>query len=211
MNFFKNFFKRDTTFFVLLNQQADFIVEAASQFNDMFSDFDNASNYVKKIDDLEHDADLVRHQFSSKIDSAFITPMDKEDLTSLADKLDDVIDCIEATAGRISIYDIRTAREDIKPMAENMFYMTQNLQFAVKSLGESKNRNAIHGTFIEIHTIENQTDEMFRSALGTLFKDMRNNPVEIMIWKEIYDRIERAVDRAEDAANIIESMVVKYA
>lgn len=206
-----NLLKRDTTFFALLNQQADFMVQAATQFNDMFSDFDNASKYVQKIDDLEHEADAVRHQFSGKIDSAFITPMDKEDLTALADKLDDVIDCIEAAAGRISIYDIKVAREDIKPMAENMLCMAQNLQFAVKSLGESKNRNAIHGTFIEIHTIENQTDEMFRAALGTLFKTMRSEPVEIMIWKEIYDRVERAVDRAEDAANVIESMVVKYA
>jgi len=206
-----NLLKRDTSFFVLLNQQADFMVRSATKFNQIFSDFGNSATYIRDIDQLEHEADLVRHTFSGLIDSAFITPMDKEDLTALADKLDDVIDCIESAAGRIEIYDIKTLREDIKPMAQNLLLMTNNLQSAVKSLGESKDRNAIKETFIKIHSIENETDEMFRAALGTLFKTMRDNPVEIIVWKEIYDRVERAVDKSEDAANVIESMVVKYA
>jgi len=206
-----NLLKRDTKFFDLLNKQADFMVTAAQYFNTLLEAYAGNDHYITAIAQVEHDADLVRHEFSGLIDSAFITPMDKEDLTALADKLDDVIDCIESASGRFEIYCVQSIREDIKPMAENLLQMSLSLQSAVKSLGESKDRNAMKETFITIHSLENATDKMFRGALGELFLTMREHPVDIIVWKEIYDRIERAVDKCEDAANVIESMVVKYA
>ncbi|MFM9709489.1 DUF47 domain-containing protein, partial [Streptomyces galilaeus] len=100
---------------------------------------------------------------------------------------------------------------DVEPMVNNLLLMTQQLSSVVNSLGSKADRTKLNASFINIHRIENDTDDMFRTALGNLFETMRSDPVEIMIWKEIYDRVERAVDKCETAANVVESMVVKYA
>ena len=198
-------------FYSLLEWQANYAAQASNLFLHMTSDFQKASQYIAEIDDTEHKADQVRHELASLIDNAFITPMDKEDITDLADKLDDITDCIESATGRILIYDVETLRSDLAPMVSNLNRMTSLLQSIVSQLGQKPDRAKLNGIFISLHEIENETDEMFRSALGNLFKTMKSQPVEIIIWKEIYDRVERAVDKCEHAANVIESMVVKYA
>ncbi|MBS1722611.1 MAG: DUF47 domain-containing protein [Armatimonadetes bacterium] len=203
--------KRKNAFFDLLTQQTDFVVSSAVQFQAMLADFGNANNYVQEIKAIEHAADQVRHELGTKIDEAFVTPMDKEDLSALADRLDDIVDCVESASTRISIYKVQSLRPDLAPMAANLVAMTKKLQTTVVALGEGSKLNDIKDMFVQLHSIENDTDQMFRAALGTLFETMQDQPVQIIIWKELYDRIERAVDKCEDASNVVESMVVKYA
>lgn len=198
-------------FYSLLTKQADFAVSAASQFATMMTSFDQAVAIASKIDTIEHEADQARHALADLTDRSFMTPMDKDDITDLADALDDITDCIESVAGRIVLYKVKSLRPDVEPMVNNLLLMTQQLSSVVNSLGSKADRTKLNASFINIHRIENDTDDMFRTALGNLFETMRSDPVEIMIWKEIYDRVERAVDKCETAANVVESMVVKYA
>ena len=209
MNIFKD--RNEKQFFTLLSQQAQLGIDAANTFNQLTQDFDQASILIPKIKSIEHDADTVRHTLANQLDASFVTPLDKEDISALSELLDDIIDRIESASGRIALYEITDIRPDLKVLAGHLVEITTRLATSVEALGTQKGRDHIKDGFIKIHEIENICDQIFREALSTLFKQNANDPLYVIKWKEIYDRIERAVDTCETAAKIIESVVIKYA
>ncbi len=199
------------SFYVLLEKQAEAAISAAKAFHTLTKEFANASAIVAQIEKIETDADGITHELANKIDSTFVTPLDKEDLHALSSGLDDITDMIEALAARISIYNITEVRPDFEPLVYKLVLVTQATQEAVVALRDLRNRQAMQSAFIRIHDLENESDKSFRSALTTLFNSPDLDPIYVMKWKEIYDRVEAAADSCEDVANIVESVVVKYA
>ena len=204
-------FGKDLSFYTLLEQQAEAAHRAAKAFHALTKDFSRCSEYVKQIEDIEHEADDITHQLANKVDRTFVTPLDKEDLHALSSGLDDITDMIEATTARIQLYKLETLRPDLEPLVFKLVQVTQATHEAVKGLRDLKNRTALHNAFIHIHELENESDQSFRNALGALFSMPNPDPLMVMKWKEVYDRVETAVDKCEDVANIVESVVVKYA
>jgi uncharacterized protein len=204
-------FGKDVSFFEILEQQADAAHKAANVFHALTEDFSRCSEYVKQVEDIEHEADELTHQLANKIDATFVTPLDKEDLRALSSGLDDITDSIEAVVARIGLYRITTPRPDLKPLVGKLVDVTQATREAIGGLRKMRNRAAMQEAFIKIHKLENESDKLFRSALEELFNAPSPDPLTVMKWKEIYDRVETAVDDCEDVANVIESVVVKYA
>jgi predicted phosphate transport protein (TIGR00153 family) len=204
-------FGKDLSFYTLLEQQAEAAHRAAKAFHALTKDFSRCAEYVKQIEDIEHEADDITHQLANKVDRTFVTPLDKEDLHALSSGLDDITDMIEATTARISLYRLESLRPDLEPLVFKLVQVTQATHEAVKGLRDLRNRTALHNAFIHIHELENESDQSFRNALGTLFNSPNPDPLMVMKWKEVYDRVETAVDKCEDVANIVESVVVKYA
>ncbi|MBI5556437.1 MAG: DUF47 domain-containing protein [Deltaproteobacteria bacterium] len=198
-------------FYELLEKQANAAVSAAKEFYRLFNDFGNLAEYAARIKEIESEADHITHELARKIDSTFVTPLDKEDLHALSGELDDVTDRIEGCSGRMALYQLTQPRPDMEALVAMLVQITEAMLEAVSSLRTRPNRDAVQGLFIRIHQIENEHDAAFRKALAGLLNAPDADPINVIKWKEIYDRIETAVDKCEDVANIIESVVVKYA
>ncbi len=204
-------FGRDVTFYALLENQADKACQAAQVFHSLSKDFSKMQEYVDRIAEIEHEADEVTHQLANKTDATFVTPLDKEDLHSLSSGLDDITDFIEAATGRIALYQLTEPRPDLEPLVSLLVEITRMTAAAIGQLRHGRPRDAMHDIFVRIHELENKSDEHFREALATLFNAPNPDVLLVIKWKEIYDRVEIAVDKCEDVANVIESVVVKYA
>jgi len=204
-------FGKDMTFYDLLEAQAAAAVRAAETFHALSQDFAHSAEHIHALDEIEHEADELTHQLARRTDTTFVTPLDKEDLQKLSSNLDDVTDAIEAAAARIAIYRLTAPRPDIEPLVRLLVEITQAVHEAVGALRHGRDRNALQPRFIRIHEIENESDTCFRKALTDLFDTPNPDPLMVIKWKEIYDRIESAVDKCEDVANVVESVVVKYA
>lgn len=205
-------FKKGQAFFSILETQAKAAFDAASLFLEMVNNFDHMEEFVKKIDDVEHEADQMTRSLMDMMDSTFITPLDKEDLRDLSHALDDITDCIEAASARAHLYKLRTLREDLRPLAELLVKAAKSTWDAVGELKNGfKSSESMREILIHIHLTENESDRAFRTALADLFEEPNADPLMVIKWKEIYDRVEVSVDKCEDVAKILGRVLTKYA
>ncbi len=204
-------FGKDLTFYTLLEEQADVAKRAAKAFHLLSKDFAGLSEYVSQIDRIEHEGDELTHKVANRIDSTFVTPLDKEDLHALSSSLDDVTDFIQSATARIAIYNLHIARPDMEPLVELLVRITSATAEVVGGLRNLKGRQSMQKTFKTVHELEEEGDQIYLQALATLLNVPSPDPIMVIKWKEIYDSIELAIDKCEDVANIVESVVVKYA
>lgn len=162
------------------------------------------------MEEIEHEGDRLTHELQNKVAITFITPIDKEDLRDLSQALDDVTDLIEAAAARAQLYKLAAPRPDLATLAELLVKATEVTADAVAELQLGFNRESIKEKLKEIHTLENASDRAFRTSLGFLFEESGSDALYVIKWKEMYDRIETAVDKCEDIAKIVGTMLVKY-
>lgn len=199
-------------FFSILETQARAAFDAATCFLEMVDDFENMDEHVKKIDAIEHEADQMTHSLMDMMDSTFITPLDKEDLRDLSHALDDITDCIEAASARAQLYKLKTPREDLKPLVELLVKAAKSTWDAIGELKNGfRNVDSMREILIQIHLTENASDRAFRTALADLFEAPGADPLMVIKWKEIYDRVEVSVDKCEDVAKILGRVLTKYA
>src|SRR5258706_6385099 len=144
------------TFYTLMEQQADSAHRAAMEFHALTKDFEHMELYVKRIEDIEHEADDLTHQLSNKTDRTFVTPLDKEDLQDLSAGLDDITDFIEAATGRLALYQLTTPRPDLEPLVAILVEITKVTSDAIGQLRHGRPRDAMHGVFVRIHELENE-------------------------------------------------------
>ena len=204
-------FGQDPIFFDLLDKQAQIALQAAQQFAGLGKDFGGREKTAASLKALENEADGLVHDLVTKADAKFITPFDKEDIHALAHALDDMADFVEAAGARIALYRLDSPRPDFAPLAQLMHQTYEATAQAVSGLRNLKHHKEMTETFTKIHTLENQCDQAYRKALGDLLNGTDADPLTVIKWKEIYDRIEIGTDSCERVADILESMVVKYA
>lgn len=203
---------KDGLFHSLLEDQASVAVRAAQAFVDLVGDIAHIDQHVAAIAQIEHDGDELTHQLQNMITTTFMTPLDKEDLRDLSQALDDITDYIEAAAARTQLYKLREARPDLLPLAKQLQKAAETVLEAVHEIHVGFHRSqALRPILRRIHEIENDSDKSFRTALARLFEEPTPEPLMVIKWKEIYDRIETAVDKCEDIAKIIGTIAVKYA
>ncbi len=204
--------KKDANLYALLEAQARLDTKAAEQFLAMCHDFGNLGHHADILDKLEDDADDLTHELQNKIAAIFITPLDKEDLKELSSALDDVIDYIEAAAARAVLYRLEGPRAELIPLAELLVQVTKLTETAVCHLRNGFGKSdSLMQTLKDIHTVENESDRTFRTALKNLFDEPGIDALTVIKWKELFDRIETAVDKCEHIAAIIGTILVKYA
>ena len=205
------FFGQDPVFYDLLEAQAETAHKAAQAFHSLTQDFGQAAQVADNVKRLEADADNLTHDLVNKADAKFITPLDKGDLHGLSQALDNITDTLEAAVARISLYQITTLRPDLVPMTERLVQITQATREGVNFLRHMKDHDALAPLLVRIHDLENENDQSYRTALGALLNESGAEPILVIKWKEIYDRVELVADECERVADILESLVVKYA
>ena len=205
------FFGQDPVFYDLLEAQAETAHKAAQSFHSLTQDFGQAAQIAENVKRLEADADNLTHELVNKADAKFITPLDKGDLHGLSQALDNITDTLEAAVARIELYQIAPLRPDLAPMTERLVQITQATREGVNFLRHMKDHDALAPLLVRIHNLENENDQSYRTALGALLNQSGADPILVIKWKEIYDRVELVADECEHVADILESLVVKYA
>jgi len=195
-------------FFALFEEHARLIVEACEAFSDLAEGGPDIERKVFRIKNIEHDADEVAHRCIEAVHKTFITPIDRYDIHNLIKRMDDIVDAVDATAARILMYEIKEIRSEAKDLACVLVSAGTELSHAIHGLRDMKNAAAITERCIEVHRLENEADALLRAALVRLFKE-EDQAVVVIKWKEIYERLEKAADRCEEVANIIEGVVIE--
>ena len=199
---------REEKYFSLFNNLASHLTESAKLLQNLFSDFDNRASYADQIKVVEHKCDEITHEIIKKLNQTFITPIDREDIHALASGLDDIVDAIEYTAKRIILYHVAQSTEHARKMTDVMVRLTAHLQTAVGALGN--NGEQVLADCVAIHTLENEGDVYHHQAVEKLFAEEKD-PITIIKMKEIYEKMERMIDKAEDVGNVLEAIVLKNA
>ena len=204
--------KEKKIFFPLFEQAASNVVAIATVLVEAV----NSANPVtreelfKQIDKLENEGDELTHQIYLELGKNFITPFDREDIHALATAIDDVADNIQGAANRMSLYRIDEYNEHIRKLSDLILQGSIDLEKAVRELKDLRNIRAIADSCIRINSIENQADYVFDRAVADLFL-YETDAIKLIKYKEILAALENATDMCEDAANVMESILVKNA
>ena len=202
------FIPREERFFELFSAAAENVVKGAGLLLDLVTHPDRAETLRRQIEEVEHEGDITTHEIADRLNRTFVTPFDHEDIHALAGALDDVLDDIEATADRMYLYEAGPPSEEMVHLVTVLAEATSAVQKAVNGLRDMKNARRILDYCIEIHRLENIGDENSRLALAKLFRG--SDAIHALKWKEIYDHVEDALDKCEDVASIVESIIVKH-
>lgn len=211
-NILKFFLPKDRIFYSLFEQASQNLESIAEKLVKCVneSDFNKRAEIIKEMEDLEHQNDDLTHQIFVELGKNFITPFDREDIHSLATSLDDIADYIYATAKKINFYKVDPSDQGILKMADAIQQAVLAVNAAVKELRNLKNTQKIIECVIKINSVENQADDIFDLSIEKLF-DSDIDAKDLIKKREIYQFMETATDKCEDAGNVIESIVVKYA
>jgi uncharacterized protein Yka (UPF0111/DUF47 family) len=201
---------RDRTFFELFEKAGEVMVRAAEAYTQLVHDYTRREDHVARIRQIEHDGDEVAHRTFDHLDQTFITPFDREDIETLILRVDDVIDEIDAAAKRLTLYCIPEPTSWLIKQTEVLQKACRLASRAIGRLRNLKKPNGLHDELVEIHYLENVGDDNNHAALAELFQ-RGGDPLLVMKWKEIYDLTERAIDKCEDIANAIRSIMLKNA
>jgi hypothetical protein len=173
-------------------------------------DFEKRGAVIKRVEDLEHKNDELTHQIFTELGRNFITPFDREDIHYLATALDDICDYIYASAKKINFYKVNPNESGIQKMADIIALGAESIKIAVFELRNMKNMRNITDAIVKVNSYENQADDLFDMCIERLFES--EDDIKMLIKKrEIYQVMEIVTDKFEDAANVMESIVVKYA
>ncbi|OGS57161.1 MAG: phosphate transport regulator [Euryarchaeota archaeon RBG_19FT_COMBO_56_21] len=194
-------------FFEMLEMQADIVLEGAEALLEMTKDFSSVAEKRNKIKEIEHKGDEVVHQLAEALNKTFVTPIDHDDLSKLASRLDDILDFIEAASHRMWSYELKTVPPDMVRLAEVILSSAGEVNHAVKDLRNFKKKNEILKHCIEVNRLENLADDITHVAVANLFK--KHDAVDIIKLKEVYENLEMATDKCEDAADVIKDVFVK--
>jgi len=201
---------REEKFFDLFEESAHNLVRAAGLLAELLQNWEDVEEKVRQITELEHHGDNITHRIIAQLHGTFITPIDREDIAQLANRMDDVMDFIEAAAMRMMLYGIDKPAERAKEVAEILIKVTSEVSEAIPHLRHRRELSRMQEHCIEINRLENEADAVRRSALAELFHD-RVELAEVIKWREIYEHMENAVDRCEDIADILEGVMIKRA
>jgi len=210
---FQYFVPKDKKIFSpLFEQAASNVVVMATILVEMVNSpsLDTREELNKQIDKLENKGDEITHQIYLELGKNFITPFDREDIHALTTAIDDVADNIQEASNRMSLYRIDDFNESIKKLSELILQSTVDMEKAIKELKDLKNVRAIADSCIRINSLENQADYVYSRAVADLFL-YETDAIRLIKYKEILSSLETATDMCEDAANVMESILVKNA
>jgi uncharacterized protein len=208
----KIFLPKDKVFFQLFESVSETVIQMAAKLNEVVHEknFEKRGLLIKEIEDLEHVNDDFTHRIFTELGRNFITPFDREDIHYLATALDDICDYIYASAKKINFYKVNPDDETFHKMAELILNSCTEVRKAVAELRDMKNLRKITDAMVTINSIENQADDIFDMSIERLF-ETEPDAKEVIKKREIYQVMEIVTDKCEDAANVIESIIIKYA
>ncbi len=198
-------FSRDEEFFNSFRQLADHIGQAAVLLGQLFDAPRESQRLAAEIKKVETDGDEIVHNINQRIDTSFVTPLDREDIHLLANRLDNVIDLINGTSRRVVMFRVTESRSGGKAMSDVLVRAAKEIQ---ESIGDINNRAKMLVHSRSMKALEEEGDSLYAESIGALFEP-ELPAIEVLKWKEIFDQLENAIDECEDVSNVLESIALK--
>jgi predicted phosphate transport protein (TIGR00153 family) len=198
---------KDRQFFALFDEAGANLLRAAELFSQLMKSWPDAGGLGRDILICEQEGDRITHDVIHRLNTTSVTPIDREDIFALASVLDDVVDFTEEAADFMGLYNIEAPMAQAQQLAAVLEECCRNIAQALSRLRGLRDLNHY---FIEVNRLENEGDRLTREALASLFRN-GIDPMVVIRWKDIFERIEHAIDACEHAANILEGIVVKHA
>jgi predicted phosphate transport protein (TIGR00153 family) len=198
---------RDQEFFALFDELAGHLASSARLLKELFEQPRLLQEKVRAIKEVEHKADQLTHEINARIDRSFVTPIDREDIHEMSTRLDDVIDLMDGTARRVETFHIGEVREPARRLASLLVQAAEHLQRGVTGIKRPKD---VQACAIEVKRIEEEADAIYHDSVGKLFNG-NPDPLDVIKWKEIYDRLEQGVDSCMAVVNVLQSISIKNA
>lgn len=199
------FLPKDEGFFTLFDQLSGHLNAAAEQLQALFADPSRREELTARIKTEEHAADALTYEVLQRIDRSFVTPLDREDIHLLTNRLDNVVDLIDGTARRVTMYQITEPRAAASELTRVLRAAASAITDGVKHIRKPAE---VHRVARRVKELEEEADTIYSQAIAELFTG-RPDPLEVIKWKEILDNLEHAVDECEDVANVLESISLK--
>jgi predicted phosphate transport protein (TIGR00153 family) len=196
---------KDVSFFAMFSDMANNLISGALVLVNLFADYRDVDHSTAEIKRIEHVGDDMTHDILTKLNQTFITPFDREDMHRLASSLDDVLDFINSAADRITLYKITAPPSAAGELAKVILQQSQEIGRAVSHL---RSNGDVLGHCVEINRLENDADQISREAIARLFEHEKD-PINLIKIKELIEILEMATDKAEDVANVLETVVLK--
>jgi hypothetical protein len=203
-------FPKQENFFDYFEELANKIEEGSRLFLEMTENHDYSESKVAKLKEIEHEADIITHRTYEKMHTTFLTPIDREDIYALVNKMDSIMDVIEATAIRIHLYKVKKNDDQIIKQAKILNEAIVKVKDIIHAMRNMKNSKMILDGCVEINTLENAGDVVLRTIMANLFENEKD-AIELIKWKDIFQLLEEGIDVCEDVSNIVEGIVLKHA
>jgi predicted phosphate transport protein (TIGR00153 family) len=197
-------------FFELFNRSAENVLQAARLLHAWLGDYKESETRLAQLTELEHQGDRIVHEILDLLSRTFLTPLEGDEIRSLASSLDDVVDHIEAAAAAFVLYQVEPPIAEVTHLAALLLQMAEQIARAVPKLADKQCYSDVLQAAVEIHRLENEADGVNYIALGRLVKE-RGEWFELFRWKEIIDLMEKAADSCEDVADVLGIVVQKNA
>lgn len=198
---------REAKFFDMFASMAGNLTQGAKLLQETLENMQNVEVRMRQLSDIEHAGDDLTHTVLTRLNQTFITPFDREDIHRLATSLDDVLDFIHAAGERLTMYKINAAPPAAAELAHIIVRQSEELAAAVVML---EKHDHVLDHCVEINRLENEADQVARESIAKLF-EREKDPIQLIKIKELYEVLETATDKAEDAANVLETIVLKSA
>lgn len=203
------FMPKEVKFFDLFDKQAENLLEGAQLFNKIINTPDISRDNVDKMHAIEHRGDEINHNILNMLNESFITPFDREDIFSLAQNMDNIIDGIYMITNRFYLYKILNPSEESKKLASIIENSAKAVSKVVNYLRSNKNMKETLKQCVEINRLENMADEIRDEAISRILNDENANPILVIKQKELFEEAENVTDMCEHVANVVESIIVK--
>ncbi|AEY66691.1 MULTISPECIES: DUF47 family protein [Eubacteriales] len=201
---------KEEKFFDYFIETCEIICKAASLLEDLTTNYVNVNEKISTIEGTEHACDSNVHKILNELNQSFITPIDREDIFTIAKELDNITDDIETAAHRFSMYNVKSVKPEAVTMTKLIVRATSELKNVMIEMKNMKKSKQLQNKIIEVNNVEDEADTIFRDAMANLFIT-EHDAVEVIKWKEIFELLENTIDACEDVANIVEGVVMKNA
>jgi uncharacterized protein len=198
---------REKKFFRMFSEVSENLTQGARALHDILKNPDGPATRIAQLQEIEHRGDEMTHTIIRMLNQTFITPFDREDIHRLASSLDDVLDFVNAAATRLTLYRITNPPPAAAELAALIVTQSEELSIAVELLNKNQ---LLLDHCVEVNRLENEADRVSRKAIAELFEHEKD-PIQLIKLKELYEVLEAATDKAEDAANVLEAVALKSA
>src|SRR5579875_2692014 len=202
---------RNVQFYDYFRQAADNADEVGKRLVELLFNYQDVAAKVEQLEDLEHRGDEITHQVLKMLNVTFLTPIDRDDISELVNRLDDFVDAITAAAGRLVLYRVEQPTEPAKLFGRIISEQATALASAISLFGDDKRRREILVATVEANRLEDEADDVLNQAMAGVYDDAHDvkSVIKAIHWREIYQRLEDATDRGEDLANTLEGIALK--
>jgi predicted phosphate transport protein (TIGR00153 family) len=201
--------ERPDVFFDLFIESAVNLRAAAEQLRGLVHEYTEVEVKARRLQEREHEGDEVTHAIIRRLNTTFVTPMDREDIYQLATALDDVMDAIEAVGDLFVLHNIETPLPEMRAQVDVLCRAAEQTEAALRAFKHMR-RDELEPYWVEINSLENEGDKIYRRAVAGLFGG-DHRAMDVLRWKEVIETLEEALDGLENVANVIEAVVLKHA